>query len=124
VAHELGLEPVLRWSITSRTTLQDGLYYYDAIARLQDTPQAGENKEQDRPSATTSSWVHWHRVSGIRTGRTLLSARAVIDEIDKSDIDLPNDLLHIFEEGEFEIPELKRHPTTHMRSLPGTAAPK
>ncbi len=32
----------------------------------------------------------------------------LIDEIDKSDIDLPNDLLHIFEEGEFEIPELKR----------------
>ncbi|MBS9386597.1 MAG: hypothetical protein HEQ24_21225 [Dolichospermum sp. BR01] len=32
----------------------------------------------------------------------------LIDEIDKSDIDLPNDLLHIFEEGEFEIPELRR----------------
>jgi MoxR-like ATPase len=34
----------------------------------------------------------------------------LIDEIDKSDIDLPNDLLHIFEEGEFEIPELARLP--------------
>jgi MoxR-like ATPase len=32
----------------------------------------------------------------------------LIDEIDKSDIDLPNDLLHIFEEGEFKIPELVR----------------
>lgn len=32
----------------------------------------------------------------------------MIDEIDKSDIDLPSDLLHLFEEGEFEIPELKR----------------
>src|SRR6185369_3344598 len=32
----------------------------------------------------------------------------LIDEIDKSDIDLPNDLLNIFEEGEFEIPELAR----------------
>ncbi len=32
----------------------------------------------------------------------------LIDEIDKSDIDFPNDLLHIFEEGEFEIPELVR----------------
>jgi MoxR-like ATPase len=32
----------------------------------------------------------------------------LIDEIDKSDIDLPNDLLHVFEEGEFEIPELAR----------------
>ena len=39
----------------------------------------------------------------------------LIDEIDKSDIDLPNDLLDIFEEGEFLIPELQRisqdHPT-------------
>ena len=34
----------------------------------------------------------------------------LIDEIDKSDIDLPNDLLNIFEEGEFEIPELARLP--------------
>ncbi len=34
----------------------------------------------------------------------------LIDEIDKSDIDLPNDLLNLFEEGEFEIPELSRLP--------------
>jgi MoxR-like ATPase len=32
----------------------------------------------------------------------------LVDEIDKSDIDLPNDLLHVFEEGTFEIPELVR----------------
>ena len=32
----------------------------------------------------------------------------LIDEIDKSDLDLPNDLLHVFEKGEFEIPELSR----------------
>ena len=36
LAHELRLFPVLRWPITTRTTLQDGLYRYDAIARLQD----------------------------------------------------------------------------------------
>ena len=36
LAHELGLFPVLRWPISTRTTLQDGLYRYDAIARLQD----------------------------------------------------------------------------------------
>jgi len=39
VTHELGLAPVLRWSITSRTRLQDGLYHYDPVARLQDTPR-------------------------------------------------------------------------------------
>src|SRR5437763_969296 len=37
VAYELQLGSVLRWSITSRSNLQDGLYRYDALARLQDT---------------------------------------------------------------------------------------
>jgi hypothetical protein len=45
-------------------------------------------------------------------GTALLPARRprvlLIDEIDKSDINLPNDLLNLFEEGEFEIPELSR----------------
>ena len=36
----------------------------------------------------------------------------LIDELDKSDIDLPNDLLHLFEEGEFEIAEIARLPDT------------
>jgi len=38
----------------------------------------------------------------------------LIDEIDKSDIDLPNDLLNIFEEGEYEIPELARYPKEYV----------
>jgi MoxR-like ATPase len=42
----------------------------------------------------------------------------LIDEIDKSDIDLPNDLLHVFEEGEFEIPELKRQKETQFEIEP------
>ena len=60
VAHELGLEPVLRWSITSRTTLKDGLYHYDAIARLQDTPQAGEQTR----GKTTHRRLHQARAAG------------------------------------------------------------
>jgi MoxR-like ATPase len=42
----------------------------------------------------------------------------LIDEIDKSNIDLPNNLLHIFEEGEFEIPELARLPTEEHEISP------
>ncbi|NEQ18295.1 MAG: ATPase, partial [Moorea sp. SIO3E2] len=42
----------------------------------------------------------------------------LIDEIDKSDIDMPNDLLHIFEEGFFEIPELSRLNTDSQKVLP------
>lgn len=114
VAHELGLEPVLRWSITSHIQFKEGLYRYDAIGRLQDTPRAGihEGVPPDIGDYLTlgplgtAFFAREHRMADDRTvfyPRVLL-----IDEIDKSDIDLPNDLLHLFEEGEFEIPELAR----------------
>jgi MoxR-like ATPase len=102
VAHELGLGTVLRWSINSRSTLQEGLYSYDAIARLQDA-QGPDN----RPDI--GKYIKLGPV-----GTALLPSERprvlLIDEIDKSDINLPNDLLHLFEEGEFEIPELVRLP--------------
>jgi MoxR-like ATPase len=48
----------------------------------------------------------------------------LIDEIDKSDIDLPNDLLNIFEEGEFEIPELSRLARAEVWVRPYEGGPK
>lgn len=125
VAHELGLEPVLRWSITSRTTLQDGLYHYDAIARLQDIPQAGEKKGEKPPIGDyiklgpLGTAFLGKKHNGEDYPRVLL-----IDEIDKSDIDLPNDLLHVFEEGEFEIPELKRQKEPSFQIDPWDGGPK
>jgi MoxR-like ATPase len=102
VAHELKLGLVLRWSITTRSTLQDGLYRYDAIARLQDAQGRDNTKDIGKYIQLGS------------LGTALLPSPyprvLLIDEIDKSDIDFPNDLLHIFEEGEFEIPELARLP--------------
>lgn len=105
VAHELQLGKVLVWPITSRSTLQDALYRYDAIGRLQ---EANLKKQGDTPPEIG-------RYVRLGTLGTALLPRKVprvllIDEIDKSDIDLPNDLLNIFEEGEFEIPELARLP--------------
>lgn len=103
IAHELRLGPVLRWPITSRTTLQDGLYRYDAIARLQDANLPG----QLRPSADIGRYVQLGPL-----GTALLPTERprvlLIDEVDKSDVDLPNDLLNVVEEGEFRIPELVR----------------
>ncbi|MBE9231327.1 MoxR family ATPase [Cuspidothrix issatschenkoi LEGE 03284] len=100
VAYELGLGEVLHWPITTRTTLKDGLYSYDAIGRLQDA------KDKDN-LAEIGKYINLSSL-----GTALLPSDKprvlLIDEIDKSDIDLPNDLLHIFEEGEFEIPELRR----------------
>ena len=101
VAYELKLGTVLPWYITARSTLKDGLYDYDAIARLQDV-QMGDTSNKDigryiKLGALGTALLPFPRP------RVLL-----IDEIDKSDINLPNDLLNVFEEGKFEIPELAR----------------
>ena len=106
VAHELDLGNVLRWSITTQTTLKDGLYRYDAIGRLQDTSLQREEAKTPPPIG------NYLRLGPLGTAFAASDKPRVllIDEIDKSDIDLPNDLLHIFEEGEFEIPELARLP--------------
>ncbi|MBW4629787.1 MAG: MoxR family ATPase [Brasilonema octagenarum HA4186-MV1] len=104
VAKELQLGEVLRWNITTRSTLQQGLYRYDAIGRLQDAQMSQDNKDN---LAEIGKYIQLGSL-----GTALLPSKnpkvLLIDEMDKSDIDLPNDLLNIFEEGEFEIPELAR----------------
>jgi MoxR-like ATPase len=105
IAHELKLGKVLSWSITSRATLQESLYRYDAMARLQEV-----NRRQQRGITDDPDIGQFIRLGPV--GTALLPTRyprvLLIDEIDKSDIDLPNDLLHVFEEGRYEIAELTR----------------
>ncbi|MDY6936939.1 MAG: MoxR family ATPase [Cyanobacteriota bacterium] len=119
IAYELNLGSVLPWSITARSTLQDGLYRYDAISRLQDVQL--DPKELEKPRRQSSSDIGRYIQLG-PLGTALLPTAVcepgqppkprprvlLIDEFDKSDINLPNDLLNLFEEGEFEIPELAR----------------
>jgi MoxR-like ATPase len=112
VAWQLRLGPVLRWPITSSSTLKDGLYSYDAISRLQDV-----NLNRDRPAGSDAGKSESQAEIGryLRLGplgTALLPADTprvlLIDEIDKASLDLPNDLLNVFEEGEYEIQELVR----------------
>jgi MoxR-like ATPase len=109
LAYQLKLGPVLRWPITSRSALKEGLYTYDAIGRLHDV-----NLHEQRARSDVGRYLTLGPL-----GTALLPRRRprvlLIDEIDKSDIDLPNDLLHIFEEGEFTIPELQRIATEQPR---------
>ncbi|MGW6787194.1 AAA family ATPase [Streptomyces sp. NPDC054987] len=132
VAHELKLGRVLRWPVVSRTVLQDGLYRYDALARLQDVqlaaggaaaaarntgapaagagPGAAGNEAPEGTAATVPGIGKYIRLGPLGTA-LLPTARPrvlLIDELDKSDIDLPNDLLNVLEEGEFALPELER----------------
>lgn len=99
IAYELGLGSVLSWAINARSTLQEGLYRYDAIARLQDGKQKDEG--------SIGKYIELGAL-GTAFLRSPLPRVLLIDEIDKSDINLPNDLLNLFEEGEFKIPELIR----------------
>ncbi|MEU9477806.1 MoxR family ATPase [Streptomyces sp. NPDC048191] len=112
VARELRLGPVLRWNITSRSTLQDGLYQYDPLSRLYAARRAKAARVPDAPAAPGSEdGIEDHLRLGPLGTALLPYARPralLIDEIDKSDLDLPNDLLNVLEEGQYEIPELIR----------------
>lgn len=109
IAYELGLGTVLSWSITARSTLQEGLYRYDAIARLQDSqvPKNAENEEEKQKELDIGDYITLGAL-GTAFLPSYFPRVLLIDEIDKSDINLPNDLLNLFEEGEFPIPELMR----------------
>ena len=97
VAHELGLGPVLRWPISSRSTVRGGVYEYDAVGRLQAGQDTAPTQDYLKlgPLGTALMAASWPRA-------------LLIDEIDKSDLDFANDLLNVIEEGEFKIPELVR----------------
>ena len=83
VAHELNLGAVLRWPISSRTTVRSGVYEYDAVGRLQagrDANPSVQDYLKLGPLGTALIATDWPRA-------------LLIDEIDKSDLDFANDLL-------------------------------
>ncbi|MEU9892227.1 AAA family ATPase [Streptomyces phaeochromogenes] len=125
ISRELRLGRVLRWHITSRTTVRSGLYEYDAIARVQDAAAAqaaggrpaGESASPEPEQGGLPDLGQYLQLGPLGTALLPYAAPRVllVDELDKSDLDLANDLLSIFEEGFFIIPELlrarRRHPS-------------
>jgi hypothetical protein len=98
IAHELGLGRVLWWPITPRTELEQGLFRYEALDRLRDSQgQTGSAEDYITLGPLGTAFLP------LKKPRMLL-----IDEIDKSELQLPNELLHLFEEGSFTIPQLRR----------------
>ena len=99
-------DEVLYWRIGTQSKFKDGLYSYDALSRLHDM----QVKEKDTEGNFVSEKVeNYLKLEALGIAFSSKQQRVVlIDEIDKSPIDLPNNLLHIFEENQFEIPELKR----------------
>jgi MoxR-like ATPase len=103
ISRELGLGRVLRWPVTSHSTLRAALYHYDAVGRVH-AAAAGEGRDG---GTGIGDFLQLGPL-----GTALLPGRLprvlLIDEFDKSDMDLPNDLLDVFEAGEFTVPELVR----------------
>lgn len=119
VAQQLGLGSVLRWNVTSRSTLKDALYSYDVIARLHDASFKVKSLDpgSEQQPVRTDDLVEFGKYFLLGPlGTALLPSQSsvfhprvlLIDEIDKSDADLPSDLLHVLEEGHFDIPEIAR----------------
>ncbi|MEL6313943.1 MAG: MoxR family ATPase [Pseudomonadota bacterium] len=96
VAEALGL-PMLEWNIKSTTRAQQGLYEYDAVSRLRDS-QLGEERVHDVGNYIKQGKL-WQAFEA--DGKVVL----LIDEIDKADIEFPNDLLQELDKMEFHVYE-------------------
>jgi MoxR-like ATPase len=99
VAQSLGL-PLLQWHVKSTTKAQQGLYEYDAVSRLRDS-QLGEEKVKD---------IHNYIVKGVlwQAFEAEQPVALLIDEIDKADIEFPNDLLRELDRMEFYCYETRQ----------------
>ncbi|MCU0904063.1 MAG: MoxR family ATPase [Tabrizicola sp.] len=96
VATALGL-PLIEWHVKSTTKAQQGLYEYDAVSRLRDS-QLGEARVHEVQNYIRKGKL-WQAFAA--EGRVVL----LIDEIDKADIEFPNDLLQELDRMEFHVYE-------------------
>jgi MoxR-like ATPase len=96
VSTALGL-PMIEWHIKSTTKAQQGLYEYDAVSRLRDS-QLGDERVHDVANYIKKGKL-WQAFAA--EGKVVL----LIDEIDKADIEFPNDLLQELDRMEFHVYE-------------------
>jgi len=96
VADALGL-PMIEWHIKSTTKAQQGLYEYDAVSRLRDS-QLGDARVHDAANYIKRGKL-WQAFQA--DGKVVL----LIDEVDKADIEFPNDLLQELDRMEFHVYE-------------------
>ncbi|GEC94063.1 MAG: hypothetical protein RLZZ220_1161 [Pseudomonadota bacterium] len=98
VAAALGM-PLMQWHIKSTTKAQQGLYEYDAVSRLRDS-QLGDDKVKDIGNYIVKGTL-WQAFEAEQPTVVL------IDEIDKADIEFPNDLLRELDRMEFHVYETR-----------------
>ena len=112
LAHEVAAAlnaPLLEWHIKSTTKAQQGLYDYDAVSRLRDS-QLGDQRVHDIANYIRRGKL-WEAF--ISPQRPVL----LIDEIDKADIEFPNDLLQELDRMEFHVYETGEMITARLRPV-------
>ena len=95
IANSLDLE-IIEWSIKSTTKAQQGLYEYDAVSRLRDSQLGNTVKKVEKYIKKGKLWISFE---------TKNKSVLLIDEIDKADIEFPNDLLQELDKMEFHVYE-------------------
>jgi MoxR-like ATPase len=100
---------LLTWSIKSTTKAQQGLYEYDAVSRLRDS-QLGSDKVHDISNYIRPGKL-WQAFTADR--RPVL----LIDEIDKADVEFPNDLLHELDQMAFHVYETGEQVKARVRPI-------
>jgi len=108
VANALG-KPLFEWHIKSTTKAQQGLYEYDAVARLRDS-QLGDDRVHDIANYIQKGKI-WEAFASDEQPVLL------IDEIDKADIEFPNDLLRELDRMEFYVYETRQLVTARHRPI-------
>lgn len=108
IAESLGMELII-WSIKSTTKAQDGLYLYDTVQRLYDS-QFGEGDVGD-----IKQYIRLGKLGEAFTSEK--QCVLLIDEIDKADLEFPNDLLWELDKMEFYINETKETIKTKTRPI-------
>jgi MoxR-like ATPase len=101
--------PLLTWHVKSTTKAQDGLYHYDVVQRLNDS-RFGDGDVSD---------IRKYIKPGV-LGRAFQSEERsvlLIDEVDKADLEFPNDLLHELDAMSFHIPEIDETVTAVHRPI-------
>ena len=108
VARALG-RPLHQWHIKSTTKAQQGLYEYDAVSRLRDS-QLGDAKVADIANYIVKG-VLWQAFE------SEAPAVVLVDEIDKADIEFPNDLLRELDRMEFFVYETRQNVRARHRPV-------
>ncbi len=101
--------PLLIWNVKSTTKAQDGLYVYDTVQRLYDG-QFG-----DRDVSDIAQYIRLGKLGEAFTAEERVVL--LIDEIDKADLEFPNDLLWELDQMEFHIPETHENVKARQRPI-------